>query len=162
MITHCFIIMIAAALFASFIVAPVQSLSTPCRVFSSNNPVQAIFHQKSFLKSRYSSIFIRGGGPLNSLPLPLDWDLLSASLSSRPIISDSLLTTVILSETILWLKIWTTLAKNNVLPSTITRKIIHSGSAPLFILHWPLYSAAPSAKLLAATIPLLQIFRLWL
>ena len=113
-----------------------------------------LFQQQSF-----KAILIRGGGPLYSFPLPFDLDLSSASLSSSPIISDTLLTAVILSETVLWLKIWTTLAKNNILPSTITRKIIHSGSAPLFILHWPLYSAAPSAKLLAATIPLLQIIR---
>lgn len=147
---YCFIVLLFAALVASLKAAS----KNPLAVASSRASNQLVFQQQSF-----KSILIRGGGPLYSFPLPLDLDVLSAGLSSRPIISDILLTTVILSETVLWLKIWTTLAKKNILPSTITRKIIHSGSAPLFILHWPLYSAAPSAKLLAATIPLLQIIR---
>lgn len=66
---------------------------------------------------------------------------------------------VILAETVVWLKIWTELAKRELLPSTLTRKIIHSASAPLFILHWPLFARDPSGRIVAALIPLLQIFR---
>eukprot|EP01035_Chromulina_nebulosa_P003802 gene3802-5198_t len=139
---YCFIVL----LFAALVVALKAASKNPLSVVSARASNQ-LFQQQSF-----KSILIRGGGPLYSFPLPVDLEFLSAGLSSRPIISDTLLTTVILSETVFWLKIWTTLAKRNILPSTITRKIIHSGSAPLFILHWPLYSAAPSAKLLAATI----------
>ena len=38
--------------------------------------------------------------------------------------------------------------------------MIHVGSAPLFVLVWPLFSDAPSARLLAAAIPLLTAARL--
>jgi len=62
-------------------------------------------------------------------------------------------------ESIVWLKAWTTLAKEKILDSKITRKIIHAGSAPLFIAHWPLYSRSPGAKYLAAVVPLLQVIR---
>lgn len=67
---------------------------------------------------------------------------------------------LVLGESLVWLKVWTTLAKEGVLDSKVTRKIIHSGSAPLFIAHWPLYSASPSAKYIAAIVPLLQVIRL--
>ena len=102
-----------------------------------------------------NAIYIRGGGvpPLNSLPT------ISDLFQLQPTVRDSILTGVILSETVIWLKIWTTLAKKGILPSNLTRKIIHSGSVPLFLIHWPLYSLSPSAKYFAATIPLLQILR---
>jgi hypothetical protein len=72
-------------------------------------------------------------------------------------LNDASVSVLVLGESILWLKIWTTVAKEGLLDSKITRKIIHSGSAPLFMAHWPLYSAAPGARLFAAMIPLLQV-----
>uniref|UniRef100_A0A7S3NIY1 phytol kinase n=1 Tax=Aureoumbra lagunensis TaxID=44058 RepID=A0A7S3NIY1_9STRA len=60
----------------------------------------------------------------------------------------------------MWLKIWTTLASNGVINSRLSRKIIHCGSAPLFLFVWPFYSDAPSARLIAAIVPLLNLGRL--
>jgi dolichol kinase len=59
----------------------------------------------------------------------------------------------------LWLDIWVRAANNGFDPK-LSRKIIHSGSAPLFMLLWPLYSAEPSAKYVAAMVPFLQMVRL--
>lgn len=42
------------------------------------------------------------------------------------------------------------------------RKIIHTLSAPLFILFWPLFSANDSARFFAACVPLTNAFRLYL
>ncbi|KAJ1439345.1 hypothetical protein B484DRAFT_391834 [Ochromonadaceae sp. CCMP2298] len=77
-------------------------------------------------------------------------------------LNDASVSMLVLGESVLWLKIWTTVAKEGLLDSKITRKIIHSGSAPLFMAHWPLYSAAPGARLFAALVPLLQVVRLYL
>lgn len=40
------------------------------------------------------------------------------------------------------------------LPSTLSRKIIHTGTGPLFVLCWPLFSEASDARYLAAIVPL--------
>lgn len=74
-------------------------------------------------------------------------------------VHDLTVSLVVLGESLVWLKVWTTLAKEGILDSKITRKIIHSGSAPLFMAHWPLYSPSPSAKYIAAAVPLLQVIR---
>jgi len=78
------------------------------------------------------------------------------------IYSDGALTLIVAAESLLWVKIWTTLATNRILDSKLTRKIIHSGSAPLFIAHWPLYSDLPHARWFAGLIPFLQVVRLYL
>lgn len=73
---------------------------------------------------------------------------------------DAAISILVASESIVWLKVWTSLATNGFLDSKITRKIIHTGSAPLFIAHWPLYSNLPTAKYFAAAVPLIQVLRL--
>lgn len=59
-----------------------------------------------------------------------------------------------------WLKVWTSLAAAGAIDSRLSRKIIHCGSAPLFLLVWPLYSDAATARLVAAVVPLLNLARL--
>lgn len=66
---------------------------------------------------------------------------------------------VVMGLSSVWLKAWTTLAKTGMLESTLTRKIIHCGSAPLFIAQWPLYSSSPYARYYAVLIPLFQLGR---
>jgi len=72
---------------------------------------------------------------------------------------DLTVTTIVMGLSSVWLKAWTTLAKTGILESTLTRKIIHCGSAPLFIAQWPLYSSSPYARYYAALIPLFQLGR---
>ncbi|GAB5030406.1 phosphatidate cytidylyltransferase [Nannochloropsis oceanica] len=55
-----------------------------------------------------------------------------------------------------WLKLWTTLATSGKVDSKDSRKLIHCGSGPLFMLCWPFFSADPSARFFAAAVPLLQ------
>lgn len=59
-----------------------------------------------------------------------------------------------------WLKIWISLANNGKIDPKLSRKIIHCGSAPLFMCLWPIYSNDPSAKVIATIVPLLQTIRL--
>jgi phytol kinase len=42
------------------------------------------------------------------------------------------------------------------------RKIIHTCSAPLFMLFWPLFSTSPGARIFAAIVPILNAIRLYL
>lgn len=76
-----------------------------------------------------------------------------------PAVRDAAVSVVVAGESMIWLKLWSTLASNGALDSKLTRKIIHTGSAPLFIAHWPLYSHLPSAKYFAAAVPFLQTLR---
>ena len=53
-------------------------------------------------------------------------------------------------------------AKNGWLESRDSRKIIHTLSAPLFILLWPTFSNAYGARIFASIVPLLNAVRLYL
>ncbi len=46
------------------------------------------------------------------------------------------------------------LQKKELLPTYITRKIIHIFAAPLFVLCWMLYSGSPASRFFAAVVPL--------
>eukprot|EP00287_Rhodomonas_sp_CCMP768_P017252 CAMPEP_0202815678 /NCGR_PEP_ID=MMETSP1389-20130828/6405_1 /ASSEMBLY_ACC=CAM_ASM_000865 /TAXON_ID=302021 /ORGANISM="Rhodomonas sp., Strain CCMP768" /LENGTH=99 /DNA_ID=CAMNT_0049487617 /DNA_START=135 /DNA_END=431 /DNA_ORIENTATION=- len=46
-----------------------------------------------------------------------------------------------------WLGIWSYLAGTGRVDPKVSRKIVHCGSGPLFLLTWPLFSAAPEAQL---------------
>ncbi len=59
-----------------------------------------------------------------------------------------------------WIKIWTTLAKKGLIDPKLSRKIIHTGSAPLFMCLWPFYSNTDDAKYIAAIVPFAQLCRL--
>jgi len=61
----------------------------------------------------------------------------------------------------LFVIVWTTLVKVGVLDPRDSRKIIHTGSAPLFLLLWPFFSAAPWSRFFAATVPFINVFRLY-
>ena len=74
-------------------------------------------------------------------------------------VEDLAISVMVIGESLLWLKIWTYCAEKKFLEPNLTRKIIHTGSAPLFIFHWPLYSSLLYSKFIAAAIPLIQIIR---
>lgn len=59
-----------------------------------------------------------------------------------------------LALALLWLRFMDHLAARGVLTSRTSRKIIHIGTGPIFVLCWLLFNDAPSAKFLAALIPL--------
>lgn len=83
----------------------------------------------------------------------------SALQMLSPVVHDAAISAMVVTESLIWLKIWTTLAAKDVLDPKLSRKIIHSGSAPLFMAHWPLYSATTFGKFFAAGVPLLQVIR---
>jgi len=60
-----------------------------------------------------------------------------------------------------WVSFWSDLAVADRIDSKLSRKLIHTGSAPLFMLCWPLFSDAPTARILASAVPMIQIIRLY-
>lgn len=85
--------------------------------------------------------------------------LRGGAIGIPPVANDLAVSAMVIAETFIWLKLWSTCAKKGFLASTLTRKIIHAGSAPLFMMHWPLFSDSSFAPVIAASIPLLQIIR---
>ncbi len=59
-----------------------------------------------------------------------------------------------------WLKIWSSLAASGRMDSKLSRKIVHCGSAPLFLLVWPFFSSQPAARYFASTVRRLVALRL--
>ena len=78
----------------------------------------------------------------------------------NPVLRDVTCSVVAALGAIVWLKIWTTLASKDLIDPRLSRKIIHCGSGPLFLMAWPFYSAESSARLIAAVVPAINIVRL--
>mmetsp|Transcript_36098 Transcript_36098/g.36777 ORF Transcript_36098/g.36777 Transcript_36098/m.36777 type:complete len:290 (-) Transcript_36098:124-993(-) len=81
-------------------------------------------------------------------------------LKSNSVFNDIGCSAFVLGASLLWVEIWTNLANNGKLDPKLSRKIIHCGSAPLFMCFWPLYSASAYSRLFAAIVPLLNAIRL--
>src|SRR5574340_119801 len=68
---------------------------------------------------------------------------------------------VTLALTLIWLRLMDALAHRGIITSQISRKIIHIGTGPLFVLCWLLFTDQPSSRYFAALVPLgitLQFF----
>jgi len=71
----------------------------------------------------------------------------------------SILSTILAS---IWVKIWTNAKKDGIIPSILSRKIIHTTSAPLFLFVWPLFSSSNFAQYFASIVPILNAVKLYL
>lgn len=69
--------------------------------------------------------------------------------------NDLLALAVTFAVALLWLRIMDYFAQRGWISSTLSRKIIHMGTGPLFVLCWLLFSEQWTARLLAALVPLL-------
>jgi phytol kinase len=67
---------------------------------------------------------------------------------------DILATAATLVLSLVWLRLIDALAHRGVLEQRLSRKIIHIGTGPLFVLCWNLFSNEPWARWLAALVPL--------
>lgn len=86
--------------------------------------------------------------------------LITIRTAIDPISQDVLSSCAALGGSIAWLQIWITLAKEGKIDPRLSRKIIHCGSGPLFILLWPLYSSnGITSRAIAASIPFIQLTR---
>jgi len=82
--------------------------------------------------------------------------------SLPPLACDSACALVGLAGASVWLKIWTSLASAGKIDPKLSRKIVHSGSAPLFLLTWPFFSSnGGSTRVIASLVPLAFMTRLF-
>ena len=76
------------------------------------------------------------------------------SLTATPWIQDSVVTVITLLLALSWLRVMDMLAAQGWLEQKLSRKIIHIGTGPLFVLCWPFFSPEPEARYFAALVPL--------
>ena len=69
------------------------------------------------------------------------------------LLRDIAATAVTLTGAIVWLRLWDSIAAKQWVSSTLSRKIIHITTGPLFVLCWPLFSDHPWARIGAALAP---------
>jgi len=68
--------------------------------------------------------------------------------------SNLLALVITLAAALVWLRLNDFLAHRGMISSPLSRKIIHIGTGPIFVLCWLLFTPAPSARFLAAIVPL--------
>jgi phytol kinase len=107
--------------------------------------------------------FVATDAKLGLLPGPLDAN--GASLlpySGSLILQDMGVTVLTATLGYVFVKIVTTAGDRGLIEPRDSRKIIHTLSAPLFMLFWPLFSPALGSKFFAAIVPSLNAIRLYL
>lgn len=77
------------------------------------------------------------------------------ALFPTPLAQDVLAAVVTLAVSLVWLRSMDYLAHRGVIDQRLSRKIIHIGTGPLFVLCWLLYSDRAQARVLAALVPLM-------
>lgn len=68
---------------------------------------------------------------------------------------DTIAALITLTLAVLWLRMMDAIAHRGWLESKLSRKIIHIGTGPLFVLCWPLFSPEGHARYFAALVPLM-------
>jgi phytol kinase len=79
--------------------------------------------------------------------------ILDAAFESDQV-QDVVATGLTFALSLAWLRLVDTLAGRGLIESHASRKIIHIGTGPLFVLSWLLFSQASTARFLAALVPL--------
>jgi phytol kinase len=69
-------------------------------------------------------------------------------------VQDILATVVAFALALAWLRLMDALAHRGLISQQLSRKLIHIGTGPLFVLCWNLFTPAPEARWLAALVPL--------
>ena len=70
-----------------------------------------------------------------------------------PILRDAIATVVTLAIALSWLALVNQIASRGWIQPTLSRKIIHIGTGPLFVLCWPFFSPADYARYFAVLVP---------
>jgi phytol kinase len=73
---------------------------------------------------------------------------------SNKLLQDIVATIITFALALTWLRLMDALAHRNLIEQKLSRKLIHIGTGPLFVLCWNLFSAQPYARWLAALVPL--------
>src|SRR5689334_22646729 len=72
---------------------------------------------------------------------------------SNKLLQDIVATALTFLLSLVWLRLMDALAHGGVLTPQLSRKLIHIGTGPLFLICWHLFSSQPWARLFAALVP---------
>jgi phytol kinase len=75
------------------------------------------------------------------------------TITPYPWIQDIIALLATLAGALLWLRLLDTLARAGLISRHLARKLIHTGTGPIFLLCWLLYSGEPQSRWLAALTP---------
>jgi phytol kinase len=81
---------------------------------------------------------------------------------SNPLYQDLVATVITFAIALTWLRVMDTLAHRGLIEQRLSRKIIHIGTGPLFVICWNFFSASLQARFLAALVPLAITFQFFL
>ncbi|MGD8814140.1 MAG: hypothetical protein PVI78_06645, partial [Anaerolineales bacterium] len=81
---------------------------------------------------------------------------------SNPLHQDLVATLITFAIALTWLRIMDALAHRGLIEQRLSRKIIHIGTGPLFVICWNFFSASQQARFLAALVPLAITFQFFL
>lgn len=59
-----------------------------------------------------------------------------------------------------WIGFWGRLAASGRISTSVSRKLVHVGCGPGFVIAWTLFSDLPSARLIACAVPVLSLLRI--
>ena len=90
-------------------------------------------------------------GTLAYPPLALAAAAAASSRTAAIVTRDVLVALFALAASYAWLKVWDVLANRQLIAPTLSRKMVHTTSVPLFMLTWPLFSADPTIPMYAAS-----------
>jgi phytol kinase len=76
------------------------------------------------------------------------------SFFPSPVLQDFVAMIVTFAVSLIWLRLMDGLAQRGLLEPRLSRKVIHIGTGPLFVLCWTFYSSSPAAKYWAGVVPL--------
>jgi phytol kinase len=75
------------------------------------------------------------------------------TITPYPWIQDIVALLITFAAALLWLRLLDTLARRRIISQHLSRKLIHIGTGPIFVLCWLLYSGEPQSRWLAALVP---------
>jgi phytol kinase len=75
------------------------------------------------------------------------------TITPYPWIQDIIALLITFAGALLWLRLLDTLARRGLISRHLSRKLIHIGTGPIFVLCWLLYSGEPQGRWLAALVP---------
>ncbi|KAI9109173.1 hypothetical protein K1719_019796 [Acacia pycnantha] len=83
-------------------------------------------------------------------------------LHANPLVSDVYATGISVGVAFSFLRLWQETAKRGIFDQKLNRKLVHISIGLAFMLCWPLFSSRSQARLLAALVPGVNIFRMLL
>lgn len=126
----------------------------PLAKFSSATPLRQTSLPTISARVVARSSVRRGGVPEASMLS------LAGAMAAPVAVRDAGVALLLLTTSVAWIRVCTAMSGAGLITSSDSRKLVHVGSGPFFVLAWPLFSRTPGGQLAATAVPVLSVFRL--